>query len=123
MRLTDNVFDWKNVPKPLTAGAIICAFFMIWGIAQPSIFGQQRLILPFLIMGTIALCFLVYWTGTSKTISSVKDEPIRPEPQAPEQTPFFEDYTQMQRWVEAHPNAAPTAVPPKKGSHHYNARV
>lgn len=123
MRVTDNVFDWKNVPRALLVLAVIITAITCWGAIQPSVFGSQPLMLPFAIIATAVFWFFVYWTGTSKTQVKAAEEPIRPEPQKPEVMPEFEEYMAAEKWMEEHPNAIPPAMPPKKGSHKYDARV
>lgn len=123
MRLTDNVFDFKNVPKALLVFAIIATAIMLWGVADPDMFGGQPLMIPFTIIACGLLWFFVYWFGTKKTRVKAEDEPIRPVPQRPEEMPDFQEYMAAEQWMEEHPNAMPAALPPKKGSHKYDARV
>lgn len=123
MRLTDNVFDFRNVPRALLIIAVIVTGIMVWGFAEPGMYGGQPLMIPFTIIATGVLWFFVYWTGTSKTRVKAEDEPIRPVPRQPEVMPDFEEYMAAEQWMEEHPNAMPAAMPPKKGSHKYDARV
>lgn len=123
MRVTDNVFDMRSVPRVLLIIAIVASIILVWGVAQPGMFGRQPLMLPFTIIATAVLWFFVYWTGRSGTKVKVEDEPIRPIPDEPDVRPDFQAYMAAEEWIEEHPNAMPAAMPPKKGSQKYDARV
>lgn len=123
MRITDNVFDLRNVPKVLLVIAAVATIIMVWGVASPDVFGRQPVMIPFMIIACGVLWFLVYWTGTSKTRVKAADEPLPPVRHEPEVMPDFQEYMAAEEWMEEHPDAMPAAMPPKKGSHKYDARV
>lgn len=123
--MVNRVFSWKNVPKVLTFFAVCTTAVMVWALANPSLFGEQRWGLVFVCACTGLWWFLIILLGTSKTrVKDVKEPTMRDIPlQVPRKPPEFQDYMQLEEWMEKHPDAIPPNMPPAKGSHHYDAEA